>query len=206
MRKMILGTKEVLTRAIKAAIANGWDVFGLCQKDGFEYILWEEDAIHIRYWAQPTRQLHAHRYAPLREIIFNLDFAKALFGWEQVNQKGIPLVWLKLYFRQIAVEHLGKTYAVNGETGDMTFLSMKNPLEVLDEARDAGELTTKSEINEVTYRLQTIKERIPVNLFRLEDCSLESEPAWQYHLRQMVIEKEPLEYLRKWMEEECERK
>lgn len=71
-----MNNEEILTRAIKTAVANGWD--GLSSS---EHLL--KHPAHFAQWVLDSKNIE--RY------IFNHDFAKALWGEMPVGFKDIEL-------------------------------------------------------------------------------------------------------------------
>ncbi len=134
--------EEILEMAIQKAIDGGWDFFGLLAKDKGDSI-WFESPLY-NYWDVRRGQVLYNSSIPKvgghTNIIFNHDFAKALWGEGHDCNTGY---------------HKKREYFTMPATGD--------------------------QIHEV-------------NIDYVAYC-LDHKENWQYHLQQMVIADDPIEYL-----------
>ena len=75
--------QEILTKAIEKAIAGGWDILARSESDGF---IVRKDAYYNLFVSFSSKPENDSAFAQsYMEIIFNHDFAKALWGEGHYN-------------------------------------------------------------------------------------------------------------------------
>jgi len=164
--------KEILIKATKKAIKNGWNnynsVTGLSTING-KKLYDGYDVIKSGLLFYNGGQWEDSDYISIRDIIFDIDFAKAFWGEEKWEEK-IDFISVKpegdnCFLAIIDVQDFVKHFSQE----QLNMLFDKKPHKI-------GKHTY---LGKVTYYKQK------------ED--------WQYHLQQMVLEKEPLKYLEKFL-------
>lgn len=80
--------ETILKKAIEKALSNGWDMFGMIDKQLDEWWI-VDDVLCIRYYAESFLEHYS-----VSDIVFNHDFAKAFFGEGKVIIKFID-TWEK---------------------------------------------------------------------------------------------------------------
>jgi len=173
-----MNNKEILEKAIQKAIDNGWN----CEYDTSFAEYYNSDTME----SYPDYEVQIHLYA----IIFDHDFAKALWGKELTDKNGYGITAFKIWAKQVAVKHLGKIYVAEP---DKPFLSFEHSAI----SKELGDLAIVNS-EHVEYKLKDLFASIPFDTHSLQEIDVVGDlvPKWQYHLQQMVIADDPIAYLR----------
>lgn len=128
-----------------------------------------------------------------RGLLLSHDFAKAIFGDETVADDGTGLATLKMWAKQVAVEHEGKLYAAQRGRREMNFAVTPH----LEYETMAEHLySTAPSLQVVTYKLKDLVAQIPLDTHRVAEIELFGGlPAWQWHLKKMVVHDNPFKYV-----------
>lgn len=180
--------KETLERAIHRAIAGGWKneegyspIFVPVADDGTGYTFLIKDHVPHQYMFD------------VAELIFDHDFNKALWGNDEVDNHGWSVKAIRLWANQVAVKHGETIYDAEPEKrfGAIAVYPEIDWQEALEQP-DA-----LVNVNKVEYELKRMTASIPFETHRMETLEIESDTqtAWQYHIQQMVIADDPIEYL-----------
>jgi hypothetical protein len=136
-------------------------------------------------------------------VLTTHEFAEAFFGHSPVDRYGNNLVSLRLWAKQVAVEHEGKLYAADRSRPEVHILKNTLP-EVEDMTRGDTESRAPAYVTSpesVRIKLEDMYAGIPVLTHSLGDIDVFGMPAWKYHLQNMVIVENPLDYIREFMAE-----
>lgn len=171
-----MDTPEVLQKALDKATAGGWKSTRRERCD-----LWDNEQ---QCWYEQEDRQHVY------EIIFSDDFAKALWGTDQVDNNGVSIKTIQYWATQVAVKHLGKLHAVEDNKPVVSIYDMPD----VDFSKPPEELV---EGTRTQYRLQKMAGSIPFETHRIKEVNVyaDSLPAYLYHLQQMVIDPDPIGYL-----------
>lgn len=171
------------------------------QKNGYDGIDKIEYKAFLDVYPEP---LEGMMLKMVQGVIFSPHFAQCFFGTDDVDEYGYNFARIELWAKQVAVEFNGKLYQLEGGRREMSFI---NPPKVDIDFTSGFEGTTAptelvhGEI--VTKKLEDIFAAIPIKTHRLKDLRVVSGiQAWQYHLREMVMESDPFQYLHNYMREE----
>lgn len=131
-------------------------------------------------------------------LLMSQDFAKAIFGEEEVDEYGQSVVGIQVWAKQVAVEHNGKLYDVPYDQYEMAFYKM--PLvDMWDKEQAVPTTLVKPEITRI--KLENLYGTIPAQTHRIHGVRvLGAIPAWQWHLQKMVICSNPFDYVDKYIE------
>lgn len=180
-----------LERALLRAEHNGYKIPLL------EYLLFVQDrppslTTSLKIWA--------------KGLIFDAEFAAALFGTERVDDNGYDMNTISLWAKQVFVEHAGELHAVPDD--GRQHISFANMPEI-DWDKDPVTPTELVNGEIVTYDLKKLAAAIPFRTHRVEELEVRGgAPAYMYHLKNMVVCANPFEYLREYIDkkEKDERK
>lgn len=144
----------------------------------------------LRMWATGLVQSH--------------EFAKAMFGTDLVApEHGRSFQAIKLWAKQVAVEHLGKIVKVDSERPYVELYTPPDVSFTYDAPKAPAELV---DVERTTIQLRKIAAAIPIRTHELQDVDIiGGMPAWQYHLQQMVIADNPFLYLNEYLDKEMNR-
>lgn len=135
-------------------------------------------------------------------IIFSPHFAQCFFGTEEVDEYGYTFARIELWAKQVAVEFNGKLYTPPNNRREMSFINQP----VIDMKTTVEKATAPTELVQgeiVTKKLEDMFAAIPIKTHRLKDLRVVSGiQAWQYHLREMVMEADPFKYLEEYMKKD----
>lgn len=98
-----MSNQQILEKAIQKAIINGWDILDRSESNGF---ILRKDAYGNPFvaWTSDPKQEDAFAQNYM-EIIFNHDFAKALWGEMKGKDGPCPLIFSgwKYHLQQMAI-------------------------------------------------------------------------------------------------------
>lgn len=157
-----------------------------------------EQAVFDTNGAEPLRQ-SLRRWA--QGMLFDHDFAKAVFGYEEVDEWGQNFYAIRMEAIQVAVEHEGELFKVQPDRPNIVML--KQPvLEPYYKITDSNFADTTIEYPEkVVYEIKKMVGQIPFKTHRLTKLDVVGIPAWQYHIKQMAISENPFVYINDYIDE-----
>lgn len=173
--------KEILDKAIARAVECGWkNTVGYTVIDIMGTAMLHQEAVPPHILNDPI------------ELIFNHEFARALWGSEQVDNHGHDIKSIRIWANQVAVKHAGKLYEVNPEKQFVTMLRYPE-LSTFDLQSPESVVN----VERVEYELKRMTGEIPFETFKLHPLEVEvdSLPAYKHHLREMATLEDPIRYL-----------
>jgi hypothetical protein len=167
---------------IKKAIENGWHAFGGANNGlkAIKGVRYSQRAVGDGPFAWPVSfRDHTRFDYSLEQIIFNHDFAKALWGEIKIKEK---------LTNKVRYEYRDKHYRYYDEQGDLNFETV--PLSKLHRTGLSAEEIERVKSGEVvnpvgdeTRGWERVKQTVFVS------------HGWQQNLQQMVIADDPIKYL-----------
>lgn len=172
-----MSNQEILEKAIQKAIEGGWKA---TLEGNILKKIDETGKFHL--W------IGANTWGSI-DLIFNHEFAKALWGNDVVTKDAVGFGIIKIWAEQVAYEFEGRLHAANGKR-QMAFLKYPDNMLV---HRAPNELV---EVEKVVMDLKHLAGSIPFRTHKIKEVDvLGGIPTWQYHLQQMVIADDPIKYL-----------
>lgn len=202
MQTFTKGRDKVFANLITLAITNGWHVLPR-ETYRVKDVKWhtKADKFIITYdqhipkqpgYGVGHRELvirHRKLIMTLPEVLFNHSFARGLWGATEVNADSFDMTGIRLHFKQVAVQLEDRLIAVPPESASA--MEYKVPGLPADPIQDID----MSEVEKITYELEAIYHVIPLTTHRLLSLDLMGvQPKYHYHLKQMVLADDPLEY------------
>ena len=159
-----------------------------------------EEAVFDNSGNEPLRE-SLRRWA--QGLLFDHDFAKAVFGYDQVDEFGQGFYLIRMVAIQTAVEHEGELFKVDPSRPTITMV--KTP--VLDHAYKISDMTfadTSIEYpDKVTYDLKRMVGQVPFKTHRITEIEVEGgQPSWQYHIKQMAVSENPFLYINDFIDKQ----
>lgn len=176
----VLHEGNVVKEAMKIAMQNGWKAPSLLK------------ALYMNSLTDET--LRGQNVEMVRGMILSHDFAKALWGEEEVDNNGWEIKTIRAWANQVAVKHAGKL--VNVDPKQRYVYLMEVP-ELLHEYELPEDPTAVVQAHKVEYKLEQMMGQVPFETHRLEPLEVECTklPAWKFHLREIVTAPNAIQYL-----------
>jgi hypothetical protein len=176
-----------LSRALWWAKKNGYKVPPL------------EQAVFDTNGGEPLRQ-SLRRWA--QGMLFDHDFAKAVFGYEEVDDYGHDFKALRFWAKQVAIKHMDKLYQVKGDEYQVVMLNQPKVADILKITDNMPADVTLEAPERVVYGIRNLAASIPFNTHKLQDVEVTGgTPSWQYHIKQMAISENPFVYINDYIDE-----
>lgn len=128
-------------------------------------------------------------------LIFDHDFAKAIFGQELYDYKGSATNFyaIRLWCKQVAFEIFGKVHRVDRERREYAFIK---PVDLSLEDMTAKAPADIVGVEQVVMQLKDMAGSISFTTHELSEVDVMGGiPAWQWHLREMIVADNPYKYL-----------
>lgn len=136
-------------------------------------------------------------------MLFDHDFAKAVFGEEQVDEYGQDFYAIHILAVQTAIEHAGKLYNVRPDQRQVVMLEqpMVAHIEELSKVNPAD--TTLEQPKKVVYDIEKLVGQIPFKTHQIKAIEIDGgQPAWQYHIKQMAVSADPFVYICEYIDKQ----
>lgn len=179
-----------LQQIIRTAVGDGWKPTAK-GKQNIDHIRVYEHSDQVFFFFNERDSFYC--VESLRSMIFYKDFARTVWGNDKVDSNGFNMTLIEMWARQVAVEHMGRLYAVESQKPIVTFYETP---EMKTLANEYAELAIP-DIQRVEYKLEHMSGTIPFRTHRIEriDVVGDVQPAYDYHRQRMVIADDPLQYL-----------
>lgn len=189
-----LNQQQILTKAIQKAIDGGWTDYN--SLESLELINTTANTVTLKGWVEfvdedgNTDESTTEITFNYKELIFNHEFCKALWGDDAVDNNGVSLKSIQYWATQVAIKHLGKLHPVK----DNTPIISVHDLAEIDFTKPPDELV---EGTVTQYKLERMVGSIPFETHRIKEVNVHADslPAYLHHLQQMVIAEDPIVYL-----------
>ncbi len=130
-------------------------------------------------------------------LLYEHDFAKAIFGNDLVNEhEGYSYGAIRMWAKQVAVEHMGKIIKVNG---DRPYLEVVTYPEVEYSFDEPPASVVNAE--RTVIELRNMAASVPFMTHEIQDIDVVAGiPAWKWHLQQMIVSDNPFVYLNDYID------
>lgn len=134
-------------------------------------------------------------------LLFDHDFARAVFGDEEVDQYGQSVIGIRVWARQVAVEmEDGKIMMAQPDRRIVSYIKQQDHETLFGrEPVDPTAIVNNAEIVEI--ELKNIYAQIPLTTHRLQDIDIiGAQVSWKWHLQEMIISDNPFLYMDKYID------
>lgn len=180
-----MSNKEILEKAIQKAIDGGW------KEPHGNTLRVDDDGKLFCFMNGATDGVRVYGYQfNVERLIFNHEFAKALWGNNHVSKSGSDYGLIKIWAEQVAFEFEGRVYAAKPGERVRAFVKYS------DDALSDHAPTELMSASKVVQQLKNLIATIPFNTHKIKAVeAIGTIPLWQYHLQQMVVSPDPIKYL-----------